>query len=153
MRRVVVVGGPGSGKTTLASRLAAALGVRHVELDSVWWGPNWTPAGEDSFSEALRELTAGDGWVLDGNYFDVGAAGVAWRAADTLVWLDLPRRLAVARTLRRAVARVVGRTELWSDNRQRADTLSPASVARLIRRWPSYSRRVGELLATDDHLH
>jgi adenylate kinase family enzyme len=126
------------------------LRVPHVELDSLWWGPNWTPAGGERFAAVLRDVTAGDGWILDGNYFDVGAAAVAWPVADAVVWLDPPRSLAVIRTLRRSVARVIRRTELWSHNRQQVDTLSPRSILRLIRRWPSYSRRIDELLVTGE---
>jgi adenylate kinase family enzyme len=144
----VVVGGPGSGKTTFSRLLAARLGVQHVELDALWWGPNWTPASVEDFAESLRDAVGGDAWVLDGNYYDVGAADLVWPAADTLVWLDPPRWLAVSRVLRRSIGRVLSRTELWSSNRQGLNTLTPASISRLVRRWPSYSARVDELLTT-----
>lgn len=147
---MVVVGGPGSGKTTTARWLAAQLGVPHVELDSLWWRPRWTPAGADAFSEALAGVVADEAWVLDGNYYDVGAVALAWPVADTLVWLDPPRWLAVLRTVRRSLGRVVEGTELWSTNRQGADVLHPRSLVRLIRQWPSYSDRVRELVEPGD---
>ena len=147
MRRIVVVGGPGSGKTTVAAALATALGVPHVELDALWWEPGWTPATAALFESRVRHAIAGDAWVVDGNYLDEGGRAV-WRAADTLVWLDLPRRTCIVRVVRRSASRVVRGTKLWGTNRQRAGTLSPRSIARLVRRWRSYPARIEALLET-----
>ena len=148
MRNIVVVGGPGSGKTTVARDLARRLALRHVELDSLWWGPHWTPRDAADFEGGLREIAGTDGWVADGNYFDVGAATILWPAADTLVWLDIRRRVAIARVLRRTTMRALRRCDLWAGNRQSLRDLSPRSVARLVRSWPNYSERVAELLPT-----
>lgn len=150
MRRVVVVGGPGAGKTTIAAALAEALDVPHVELDGLWWGPDWTPVGGDEFRSRLRELAGRGSWVADGNYVDVGAVEVLWPAADLLVWLDPPRTRSVVRAVRRTAARALRRELLWADNRQRLRDLGPRSVARLHHRWPSYSARIGEVLAAGE---
>ena len=89
--------------------------------------------------------------VVDGHYVDEGAAAIAWRrAADTIVWLDLPRRTAIRRVLFRAASRVARRTELWGTNRQGLATLSPRSIASLIRRWPTYTARIAAVLAAED---
>lgn len=48
-RRIAVVGASGSGKTTFARRLAERLGIPHIELDAIHWGPDWTPARDDDF--------------------------------------------------------------------------------------------------------
>lgn len=89
--RVVVVGGPGSGKTTLAQGIARRLGLPHTELDRLWWWPDWTPAEESAFTAQVASLVhATPAWVLDGNYFDQ-IARLVWPAADVVVWLDLPR--------------------------------------------------------------
>lgn len=87
MRRVVVVGGPGSGKSTVASTLAERIGAPHVELDELWWGPGRTPAGRLELHERVFERLAVDEWVVDGNYIDE-IADVVWPAADAVVWLD-----------------------------------------------------------------
>ena len=117
MLRVVVVGPPGSGKTTVAAMLARRLGLSHVELDSLWWEPNWTEAGPELFQSRLRAVIAAESWVLDGNYFSVGARDVVWPRADTIVWLDHARWVTVPRVLRRTIVRGLRRTELWSGNR------------------------------------
>lgn len=153
MRRVVVVGGPGSGKTRLAAELATRLHVPHVEMDALWWEPNWTPVSQDEFRARLVKVVAEDGWVLDGHYVDEGAASIAWQAADTIVWLDLPRRVAIRRAIRRSTWRVLRRTELWGTNRQSLSTLGPRSIVSLVRRWPTYPNRIAHVLAGDDHSH
>lgn len=88
MRRVLIVGNAGTGKTTLAKWLAAELGVTTAHLDALWFGPGWVPVGHDEFERRMDKVVAKDGWVIDGNYrhfFDGRGA-----RADTLVWLDLP---------------------------------------------------------------
>jgi adenylate kinase family enzyme len=114
MRRVAVVGTTGSGKTTFARRLAARLGVTHVELDALHWEPGWTPAARDVFWARVAAALAGDSWVTDGNYSEVRP--LIWARADTLVWLDLPYPVVLARLLRRTLSRIGRREHLWGTN-------------------------------------
>ncbi len=86
LRRIVVVGTSGSGKTTMAARLAEGLGLPHVELDAIHWGPGWTPLAVEEFRERTAEALAGEAWSTDGNYS--GVRDIVWSRADTLVWLD-----------------------------------------------------------------
>ena len=98
-----MVGNSGSGKTTLAAAVADALGVPHLELDSVFHQPGWEPLDKDVFRARVAEFAAADGWVIDGNYSS--AQELVWQRADTVLWIDLPRRTVmrqlVGRTLRR----------------------------------------------------
>src|SRR5439155_11910191 len=101
--RLVVVGTSGSGKTTIAARLAALLAVPHVELDAFQHGPNWEQATEAQLRARAAAATTGDGWVVDGNYSAV--RDVVWPRATTIVWLDYDRGVvhaARAPALRRA---------------------------------------------------
>ena len=79
MRRIVIVGTTGTGKTTFAGHLAGRLGVPHVELDALHWEPNWTPADLARFRERVTRAVSDDAWVVDGNYHVV----------RDLVWLAL----------------------------------------------------------------
>jgi adenylate kinase family enzyme len=141
--RVVVVGPPGSGKTTVARALAHELGYLHVELDALWWEPNWTEAGSERFAARAAEAAAGERWVIDGNYFSVGARQTVWSRADTVVWLDQPRWVTVPRVVWRTLNRGIRRTELWSGNREPLRlALRPDGIIRYaIREHPKYNRR------------
>ena len=118
MRRINVVGTSCSGKTTLARELARRLGMPHVEFDALFWGPNWTPVPTDEFRSRLTAALAADRWVADGGYATV--RDITWSRVDTIVWLDYPMRLVLARWARRTVARLRSREEFWpgSGNRE-----------------------------------
>ena len=118
--RIIVSGTTGSGKTTLGGELAAIIGAEHVELDALHWEPNWTEAPNDVFRERVRQATAGDRWVVDGNY--AVARDVVWPRAELIVWLDYSIARIYARLLRRTTRRIVTREELWAGNRERFRT-------------------------------
>jgi adenylate kinase family enzyme len=131
MRRVSVIGPSCSGKTTVARRLAALLGVPHIELDGLHFGPNWAEASAEEMQERVRAAldAAADGWVVDGNYYGKLGPLVIDRA-DTIVWMDVPYRTAIRRVLWRTWSRLVSREELWgSGNRERLrDTFGRESI-------------------------
>jgi adenylate kinase family enzyme len=118
MRRVSVVGNSGSGKTALARRIAAALDAPFVELDAIHHLPDWEPIDPDEFLARIDELTRGDSWVIDGNYRPVVVDGPVWQRADTVVWLDLPRRTVMRQVTWRTLRRLVTRERLWNGNRE-----------------------------------
>ena len=111
MRRVAVTGSSGSGKTTFARRLAARLGVEHIELDALNWGPDWSEADTETFRRRVESAIASDGWVVDGNYSRVRDLYLA--RVDTIVWLDLPLRTCLWRVMRRTSIRSRSREDLW----------------------------------------
>jgi len=117
VRRVSVVGTSGSGKSTLASQLADILGVPHLELDAVHHQPGWEPLPTDEFRRVVAARAAAGGWVIDGNYGRV--RDLIWARADTVVWLDLPKRTVMRRVVCRTLRRVALRRELWNGNRER----------------------------------
>ena len=116
-QRIVVLGVTGSGKSTLAAELARRVGAPHIELDALNWEPNWTPAERDVFRARVAQATAGDAWVVDGNYRET--RDFYWPRAEAFVWLDYPLPIIYARLLRRILWRGLARAELWSGNRER----------------------------------
>ena len=114
MRRIVVTGTSGAGKTTLARELAERLRVRHIELDALHWGPDWTPNSD--FAQRVGEAVADEGWTLCGNYAPV--RDMIYARADTVIWLDYPMSTVFMRVLRRTLSRSITRQELWAGNRE-----------------------------------
>lgn len=117
VRRVSVVGNSGSGKSTLARELAAVLGVPHLELDGVFHQPRWEPLPLDEFQKVVAAWAAEDGWVIDGNYSS-RVQPIIWARADTVIWLDPPKRTVMRQVIGRTVRRAVTKRELWNGNRE-----------------------------------
>ena len=117
MQRLVVVGTSGAGKTTVAGQLALILGVRHIELDSLHWEPDWTEADPETLRQRVQVAVLTDGWVVDGNYSAV--RDLIWPNTDTLVWLDYRLTRVMWQVTTRTVRRIATREELWSGNRER----------------------------------
>ena len=116
-RRIAVVGTSGSGKTTLAHQLAQRLGIRHIELDSIHWGPNWTPPPLEVFRDRVAEALNADAWATDGNYGKV--RDIVWGRAGAVVWLDYSLPVVMGRVVKRTIHRTLTREELWNGNRER----------------------------------
>lgn len=135
MRRVSVVGVAGSGKTTLASALSERMGVPVTELDSiVWSGEAWQQIPSDELRARFDHLARRSAWVIDGYYGELTET-VVWPRADTVVWLDLPRRLVLAQATRRSLRRILRREELWGGNRESLRDLVSWNPERSILRW------------------
>ena len=117
MQRVSVVGTSGAGKSTVARELARRLGASWLELDSVYHQVGWAPLDAGEFRDRVAAAAAGERWVIDGGYSAV--RDLVWARADTVVWLDLPRRTVMRRITWRTLRRVAGRAELWNGNRER----------------------------------
>ena len=114
MRRVVVLGTSGSGKTAVAGALSDLLGVPHLEMDSVFHRGGWSATPDEVFKEEVGRFASAARWVADGNYTSHGTREILWPRADTFVWLDLPRRVVMKRVIWRTLRRVATREELWS---------------------------------------
>lgn len=121
-RRVLVVGSSGSGKTTTARLIAGELGIPHIELDALHWGPDWTAATAGEMRTRVQQAIGPDAWVVDGNYRSKTGT-LVWDRADTVVWVNPPRPVAVWRSLTRTIRRVATRQQLWNGNRERWSSL------------------------------
>ena len=82
----------------------------------------------------VSDFTAGDGWVVDGNYVtDIG--DITWGAADTIIWIDTSRLVATTRVVRRTLGRLLLRKELWNGNRERLREVVSRDPERSIVVW------------------
>jgi adenylate kinase family enzyme len=158
VRRISVVGNSASGKTHLARRIAAVLNVPHIELDAIHHLPNWEPIDPQRFLTEVGAITSTDGWVIDGNYRTVVADGPVWRRADTVVWLDLPRRTVMRSVVTRTLHRVLRREELWNGNRETIRNLYAWDPNESIIQWAwtqhtKYRERFGSAMSSPAWAH
>jgi len=111
LKRVNVIGSSGSGKSTFIRELAAALSVRHIEMDAIHWLPGWRQLNDELFAEQLNQALAADSWVLDGNYSRFN--DIKWAAADTIIWLDYSFSRTFVQILARSLHRSLTGVEIW----------------------------------------
>lgn len=158
MRRVSVVGNSGSGKTHFSSSLSTLLGVPHVELDAIHHLPNWQPIDSTTFIDEVAAIASSDAWVIDGNYRAVVSEGPVWQRADTVVWLDLPRRVVMRAIVARTLRRIVRREVLWNGNREPLRNLYAWDPQKSVIRWAwtqhaAYQHRYGSAMSADERAH
>ena len=88
MQKVIVIGCPGSGKTTFAQRLSQKVDLPLYYLDAIWHKPDKTHIPREEFDARMREILATDAWIVDGNYSRTIESRIA--ACDTVFLFDLP---------------------------------------------------------------
>lgn len=152
--RVAVIGTSCAGKTTFARAFCGTFDAPHVELDSLYWGPNWTPRPTEEFRAAVDAATAAPRWVCDGNYHSV--RDLVWRRATAIVWLNYPFGVVMSRALRRTWDRCRDQTLLYAGNREsfRKSFFSSDSILLWVLRthWRR-QREVPKLLGEDEYAH
>jgi adenylate kinase family enzyme len=129
-RRILLYGVTGSGKTTLAARLGAILGIRWHAVDELCWEPGWVGVPPTEQRRRIEAICAGPEWILDaayGTWLDVPLS-----RAELIVALDYPRWLSLSRLLGRTLARAVDGRTICNGNRE---TLRQALSADSIVRW------------------
>lgn len=109
--RVNVVGASGSGKSSLARELARRLGTSAIEMDQLFWEPDWKMPDDKDFFSRLEKALSCERWVLDGNYDR--SAFIKWKSVTTVVWIDYSRARTIWQLLGRTLRRAITRRELW----------------------------------------
>ncbi|OGG59149.1 hypothetical protein A3C89_01945 [Candidatus Kaiserbacteria bacterium RIFCSPHIGHO2_02_FULL_50_50] len=99
MNKIIIIGSPGSGKSTYANKLGQKLNLPVFHLDKIFWKNNWSPISQDEFVLRQEEIMKGERWILDGNFTKT----IDFRAkkADTIIFFDYPKWLSLWRILKR----------------------------------------------------
>jgi adenylate kinase family enzyme len=101
MRKVLVIGSGGAGKSTFARRLGELLRIEVIHLDRLYWSAGWVETPKPEWAERVAELVRREAWIMDGNYS--GTLDLRLKACDAIVFLDMPRLLCLWRVLKRSM--------------------------------------------------
>jgi adenylate kinase family enzyme len=139
LKRVVVVGTSGCGKTTFARQLAETLQLCHVELDRLFWLPGWCPREQAALRKLVGTVVQQDQWVIDGNYGYL--QDLIWPRASHILWLNYRFSRVVWQLTRRTVRNIVQGRDVFPGCRE---TLQNAVLSRHSVLWwavTTYHRR------------
>jgi adenylate kinase family enzyme len=120
VERVAVVGSGGAGKSTLSVELGRRTGLPVIHLDQHFWSAGWVPMDDEPWEARVRELVAGERWIIDGNYR--GTMLLRFDRADTVVFLDLPRVICVLSVIWRSIRHIrTPRPDMSDGNPEKLD--------------------------------
>jgi adenylate kinase family enzyme len=118
MKRIAVIGSGGSGKSTLARQLGETLQLPVYHLDKLYWQPNWQALPQDEWKNLQESLCNKSTWIMDGDYG--GTVDIRLAAADTIIFLDIPRLLCLWRVTKRFLRyRGSSRPDMVDGNKER----------------------------------
>ncbi|MEH2308218.1 DNA topology modulation protein [Nostoc sp.] len=99
MKKILIIGSGGAGKSTLAHELGTILGLQVIHLDAWYWNPGWVETPKAKWQSIIQDLTLRESWIMDGNYG--GTLDIRLSVADTVIFLDFSRILCLSRVIKR----------------------------------------------------
>jgi adenylate kinase family enzyme len=101
VKRILVIGSGGAGKTAFSKQLGEILGLPVIHLDQLYWQPGWVKTEREEWVKKVDDLIAHPEWIIDGNFG--GTLPQRIRRADTIILLDIPRIVCLWRVFKRTV--------------------------------------------------
>ena len=86
-KKIIVIGCPGSGKSTFAVKLERRTGLPLIHLDSIWWKPDRTHISREEFDARLDAVVRAEKWIIEGDYSRTYEKRIS--ACDTVIFLDV----------------------------------------------------------------
>ena len=120
MKKIMLIGSGGTGKSTLARQIGQMLAIEVIHLDTLMWRSNWEIIYKDEQIAIQQKLVRKDEWIIDGNYG--GTMDIRLREADTVIFFDYSRYLCLYRALKRMIQyRNKSRPDMVEGNNERLD--------------------------------
>jgi adenylate kinase family enzyme len=135
IERVAIIGSGGAGKSVLARRLGEILNLPVIHLDVLFWKPGWVETPADEWRATQQQLVSEPRWIIDGNH--AATMDVRLGAADTVVLIDLPRRICFWRVVKRSFAH---RGRPRADRAEGCDERLDRQFLRWVWTWPREGR-------------
>ncbi len=105
MPRIAIIGNTAGGKSTLARHLSTRRGIRHIEIDGLYWRSGWTP--RDDYEQKHAEAIAAERWIMDGGG-DLPSIRARVDRASEVILIDLPLWVHFWRAAERQIAWATG---------------------------------------------
>jgi adenylate kinase family enzyme len=99
MKRIIIIGPGGAGKSTLARQLSEILKIEVLHLDSLYWRSGWEKPAEEEWENKVEELLQKDSWIMDGNFG--GTMEMRLESCDTAIFMDFPPMICLYRVMKR----------------------------------------------------
>jgi adenylate kinase family enzyme len=101
MKRILVIGNGGSGKSTFSKKLNKHLNLELIHLDNLFWKPNWKQTPKQEWKEIVKEIIREDKWIMDGNFNST--LDIRIERADTIIFFDMPRHICLWNASKRII--------------------------------------------------
>ncbi|MDZ4481530.1 P-loop NTPase family protein [Bacillus cereus] len=105
--KIIIIGSPGSGKSTFSKALSKATNIPLIHLDDLYWNVDWIPTPEDEWINTIEKLAVKKRYILDGNYVD--SLNIRLECADTVIFLDTPLIVCLFRIVKRTLKNRYGK--------------------------------------------
>jgi adenylate kinase family enzyme len=112
--RIIIIGTSCSGKSTLAKHLKKKLGIPHIEMDHLYWAPDWRPVPLEDFQQKVAMSVKSESWIVNGNYSAV--RDFIWPKATHVIWLDFPFYVVFGRAIKRVIRHLFHKTSFCNGN-------------------------------------
>lgn len=103
-KKIVVIGSPGSGKSTFSRKLAEITGIPLIHLDKEFWNYGWIETPREKWIEKQEDLISGDKWIIDGNYGST--LNIRIEKSDTIICFQLNRAICMYSYFKRLITNI-----------------------------------------------
>jgi len=121
-KKILVIGCPGSGKSTLSRRLKSKLSLPLIHLDKYYHKPNWKEPNQSEWNKTLLNLMGQNSWIMDGNYAE--SFDVRFSKSDTIIYLDYSSVKCFFRVLKRIISDYGKKDQIWRQDALKVLTLN-----------------------------
>ena len=152
MKRIIIAGPVGAGKSTLGRILSKILLFPIIDLDSINWLPDWKVRSHEDLRRIVSEKAQAERWIVCGNYFQLRE--LTWKKADTVIWLDYSFKRCFWRCLKRAIRLIYTKQKVCGGNVETFSRLfSRSSVLLYLKKYGRLRNRYIDLMRSADYEH